>query len=78
MRAFIYIQKGRFLTSFFYLKYLIFIYYNKTKILNKMAKGKSSSSNSMKQSFGKKSVGKAKKKFGPKEEKPKKYKGQGR
>jgi hypothetical protein len=43
-----------------------------------MAKGKSSSSNSMKQSFGKKSVGKAKKKFGPKEEKPKKYKGQGR
>ncbi len=44
-----------------------------------MAKGsKLSSSNSMKTSFGKKSVGKLKKKFGPKEEKPKKYRGQGR
>jgi hypothetical protein len=43
-----------------------------------MAKGKSNSNNSIKQSFGKKSVGKSKKKLGPKEEKPKKYKGQGR
>jgi hypothetical protein len=43
-----------------------------------MAKVKSSSSNSMKQSFGKKSVGKIKRKFGPKEQRPKKYKGQGR
>lgn len=43
-----------------------------------MAKGKSSSTNSMKQSFGKKSVGKLKRKFGPKEQKPKKYRGQGR
>jgi hypothetical protein len=61
-----------------YLKNLIFILYNKPKILNKMAKGKSTTSNSMKQSFGKRSVGNFKKKFGPKEEKPKKYKGQGR
>ena len=38
----------------------------------------SSSSASMKVTFGKKTVGKLKKKFGPKEEKPKKYKGQGR
>lgn len=39
-----------------------------------MAKGgKLNSSNSMKSSFGKKSVGKLKKKYGPKEEKPKKY-----
>jgi hypothetical protein len=29
-------------------------------------------------SFGKKSVGKPKKNYGPKEEKPKKYRGQGR
>lgn len=43
-----------------------------------MTKGKSTTSNSMKQSFGKRSVGNFKKKFGPKEEKPKKYKGQGR
>jgi hypothetical protein len=43
-----------------------------------MAKGKSTTSNSVKQSFGKKSIGRAKKKLGPKEAKPKKYKGQGR
>jgi hypothetical protein len=43
-----------------------------------MAKGKTSSSNSMKQSFGKKTVGKLKKKYGPKEQRPKAYKGQGR
>jgi hypothetical protein len=43
-----------------------------------MAKSKTNNSNSVKQSFGKKSVGHAKKKFGPKEEQPKKYKGQGR
>ncbi len=33
---------------------------------------------SQKISFGKKSTGKAKKSYGPKEEKPKKYKGQGK
>ena len=43
-----------------------------------MAKGKSTSPSSMKVSFGKKTVGKLKKKYGPKEEKPKAYKGQGR
>jgi hypothetical protein len=43
-----------------------------------MAKGKPSSSSSQKLTFGKKTVGKLKKKFGPKEEKPKKYRGQGR
>ena len=42
-----------------------------------MAKIKSSAE-SKKISFGKKSVGKAKKSYGPKEEKPKKYRGQGR
>ncbi len=42
-----------------------------------MAKKETSSSSKI--TFGKKSKnGKAKKKFGPKEEKPKKYKGQGR
>jgi hypothetical protein len=39
---------------------------------------KQSSSTPSKVNFGKKRVGKLKKKFGPKEEKPKKYKGQGR
>jgi hypothetical protein len=43
-----------------------------------MAKGKSTSSSSMKVSFGKKTVGKLKKKYGPKEQKPKAYRGQGR
>lgn len=43
-----------------------------------MAKGKATSSSSMKTTFGKKTVGKLKKKYGPKEEKPKSYKGQGR
>jgi hypothetical protein len=42
-----------------------------------MAKAKSSSS-AMKVSFGKKGRGKYKKNFGPKDQKPKKYKGQGR
>ncbi len=42
-----------------------------------MAKAKSSSS-SQKVSFGKKISGKAKKSYGPKDQKPKKYKGQGR
>lgn len=42
-----------------------------------MAKGKSVSG-SGKVSFGQKKSGKAKKKFGPKSEKPKEYKGQGR
>ena len=43
-----------------------------------MAKGKSTSSSSIKVNFGKKTIGKLKKKFGPKEERPKKYRGQGR
>jgi len=43
-----------------------------------MAKKVSTSTISNKVVFGKKTVGKLKKKFGPKEEKPKKYKGQGR
>jgi hypothetical protein len=43
-----------------------------------MAKAKGSSSNSMKVSFGKKRRGKAKKSYGPKAQKPKKYQGQGR
>ena len=43
-----------------------------------MAKKVGSSSASVKITFGKKTVGKIKKKFGPKEEKPKKYRGQGR
>lgn len=43
-----------------------------------MAKKVSNSTTSNKVIFGKKTVGKLKKKFGPKEEKPKKYKGQGR
>jgi len=42
-----------------------------------MAKTKSSSS-SQKVSFGKKISGKAKKSYGPKDQKPKKYRGQGR
>ncbi len=42
-----------------------------------MAKAKSAGS-SQKVSFGKRSQGKAKKSYGPKEEKPKKYRGQGR
>lgn len=43
-----------------------------------MAKKGTSTTGSLKVTFGKKTVGKLKKKFGPKEEKPKKYKGQGR
>lgn len=43
-----------------------------------MAKAKGSSASSMKISFGKKSRGKAKKNYGPKDQKPKRYKGQGR
>lgn len=42
-----------------------------------MAKAKGGSS-AMKISFGKKSRGKARKSYGPKDQKPKKYKGQGR
>lgn len=42
-----------------------------------MAKVKAAG-NTQKISFGKKSVGKAKKSFGPKEEKPKRYRGQGK
>jgi hypothetical protein len=43
-----------------------------------MTKKVSTSSASNKVTFGKKTVGKLKKKFGPKEEKPKKYRGQGK
>jgi hypothetical protein len=45
-----------------------------------MAKAKGSKGGSVgsKMSFGQKSSGKAKKKYGPKEQKPKKYVGQGR
>lgn len=43
-----------------------------------MAKAKGGSTTSMKVSFGKKSKGKAKKKYGPKQQKPKNYRGQGR
>jgi len=39
---------------------------------------KVSSGSPSKINFGKKTVGKLKKKYGPKEERPKKYKGQGR
>jgi hypothetical protein len=43
-----------------------------------MAKSKTSSSASQKVNFGKKGGGKFKKSYGPKSQKPKKYKGQGR
>jgi len=43
-----------------------------------MAKAKGSSASSMKISFGKKGKGKAKKNYGPRAQKPKKYRGQGR
>lgn len=43
-----------------------------------MAKPKSSLGNSRKTTFGKKRVGKSKKKYGPKAQKPKKYRGQGK
>jgi hypothetical protein len=43
-----------------------------------MAKKVSTLNASNKVTFGKKTVGKLKKKFGPKEEKPKKYRGQGK
>ena len=42
-----------------------------------MAKGKASSGNT-KISFGKKVTGKARKAYGPKDQRPKKYRGQGR
>jgi hypothetical protein len=42
-----------------------------------MAKSKASNG-STKVSFGKKVTGKAKKSFGPKDQKPKRYRGQGR
>jgi hypothetical protein len=43
-----------------------------------MAVKTKSNSNSVKISFGKKTIGKLKKKYGPKEQKPKAYRGQGR
>ncbi len=42
-----------------------------------MVKAKSSGGNT-KVSFGKKSTGKARKSYGPKDQKPKRYRGQGR
>lgn len=43
-----------------------------------MAKAKGSSTATKKISFGKKGRGKAQKSFGPKAQKPKRYRGQGR
>lgn len=43
-----------------------------------MAKKKTTSTGDSKITFGKKSTGKSKKNYGPKEQKPKKYRGQGR
>lgn len=43
-----------------------------------MAKKGGTSTTSNKLTFGKKKLGKIKSKFGPKEQKPKKYRGQGR
>ena len=43
-----------------------------------MAKAKGGASNSQKVSFGKKVSGKSRKSYGPKDQKPKKYRGQGR
>jgi hypothetical protein len=48
------------------------------KIKKLMAKAKGASSNSVKVTFGKKTKGKFKKKYGPKDQKPKRYRGQGR
>jgi hypothetical protein len=42
------------------------------------AKGKGTSASSMKITFGKRKKGKSRKSYGPKMEKPKKYRGQGR
>lgn len=43
-----------------------------------MAKGKATGSSGAKMILGSKKSGKSKRRFGPKEEKPKKYRGQGR
>lgn len=43
-----------------------------------MAKAKGNSASSVKVVFGKKKSGKLKKSFGPKDQKPKRYRGQGR
>ena len=43
-----------------------------------MAKPSKGSSNSIKTTFGKKTKRKTKKSYGPKEQKPKKYRGQGK
>ena len=43
-----------------------------------MAKAKGVSSSSVKVTFGKKTKGKCKKKYGPRDQKPKRYRGQGR
>lgn len=42
------------------------------------AKGGKTNSNSVKITFGKRKKGKLKKSYGPKDQKPKKYRGQGR
>lgn len=51
---------------------------NYKKINKIMAKAKGASASSVKVTFGKKTKGKFKKKFGPKDQKPKRYRGQGR
>jgi hypothetical protein len=43
-----------------------------------MAKAKGGAASSQKVSFGKKVTGKARKSYGPKDQKPKRYRGQGR
>ena len=43
-----------------------------------MAKAKGGAASSQKVSFGKKGKGKSKKRYGPKQQKPKAYRGQGR
>jgi len=43
-----------------------------------MAKAKGGASSPQKVSFGKKVTGKARKSYGPKDQKPKRYRGQGR
>ena len=48
------------------------------KIMAAKAKGKGTSASSMKITFGKRKKGKSRKSYGPKMEKPKKYRGQGR
>jgi hypothetical protein len=55
---------------------VISLFINK-KIMAATKKGGSKSGASVKITFGKKKLGKGKKHFGPRSEKPKKYRGQG-